>query len=59
MGRIVVVAARARVHGGDEHKVARIITRCESSRYGDMPVLERLPQDFERLTRKLREFVEK
>ena len=59
VGRVSVVAARARVHGSDEHEGARQGGVVLGTRNGDLAVFERLAHRFERCARKLRQLVEK
>ena len=53
------VAARARVHRGDEREICRKGQRRGGPRDGHLFVLHRLPQDLKHAAVKLREFVEK
>ena len=52
-------AARAGVHGGDQHKAGGEGQRAGGARNGDKAVFKRLAQDFQRAPRKLREFIQK
>ena len=55
--RVAVEAARARVHRGDEREAGRVRERRSGAGDGDVAVFERLAQDFQHVSRKLREFV--
>ena len=56
--RVVVVTARAWVHGRHKHEARWKIERGRRPGDGHMPILQRLPQDFQGGTRKLGEFIE-
>ena len=51
---MVVIAARAGVHGRDEHEGGRVFDGILGATNSDVPFLHRLTQDFERSTLKFR-----
>ena len=57
--RVAQIAARARVHGTDEHEPCRVGEGDRGPRYCNAPVFERLAQKVENVSPELREFVEK
>lgn len=56
--RVAVVAARARVHCGDEHEVRREREGATGASNCDDPVLQRLTQRFEGLAAEFGQFIE-
>ena len=59
LGRMVVIAARARIHAGYEHERTRISDRILGSRDIDNAVLEWLSQYLENRSLEFRKFITK
>lgn len=59
LGGMIIVAARAGVHRGDEHEAGGVVDGVARTRDGDVAVFERLAHDLEHLSRKFGELVEK
>ncbi len=55
---IAVVAARTRVEACDQHEVGGVGHRARRARHGDIAILERLAQHFQRRSRKLGQLVQ-
>ena len=58
-GRMVVIAAGTRVHGGDQHEIGRIIDAISCSADCNFAVFEGLAHDFQDGALKFRQFVKK
>ena len=59
LGRMVVIAARARIHAGNEHEGTRICDRVFGSRDVDDAVLEWLSQHLENRPLEFRKLITK
>ena len=57
--RIREIAARARIHGGDQNEVGRERKRHVGAGEGDRRFFERLAQHLENVARKFRQFIQK
>lgn len=57
--RMVIIAARAWVHSSQQHEIGRKVNGDPRPADGDLPILHRLPHDFQHGSGKLRQLIQK
>ena len=58
-GWVVVITARARIHGSNQHEISRIVDTVAGPADGDFSVFQGLAQHFQYASFKFGEFVQK